>query len=104
MLRWQWPVTNQVTTAPDNHGRGATYSDAGMGDRVRQVREHGSRIITALERSWLAIQARHPEVPDVVIVTGAGSHQKGTPEGYRLCGHHWPPDLSGCSARIRLRA
>ena len=56
----------------------------------RQAREHGSRIITALERAWAAIQARHPEVPDVVIVTGAGSHQKGTPEGYRLRGHHWP--------------
>ena len=56
----------------------------------QQAREHGSRIITALERAWAAIQARHPEVPDVVIVTGAGSHQKGTPEGYRLRGHHWP--------------
>ena len=29
-------------------------------------------------------------MPDVVIVTGAGSNQKGTPEGYRLRGHHWP--------------
>jgi len=56
----------------------------------QQAREHGSRIITALERAWAAIRARHPEVPDVVIVTGAGSHQKGTPEGYRLRGHHWP--------------
>ena len=26
----------------------------------------------------------------MVIVTGAGSNQKGTPEGYRLRGHHWP--------------
>ena len=25
-----------------------------------------------------------------MIVTGAGSNQKGTPEGYRLRGHHWP--------------
>jgi hypothetical protein len=56
----------------------------------QQAREHGSRIITALERAWAAIRARHPEVPDVVVVTGAGSNQKGTPEGYRLRGHHWP--------------
>lgn len=28
-------------------------------------------------------------MPDVVIVTGAGSNQKGTPEGYQLRGHHW---------------
>ena len=55
-----------------------------------KAREHGSRIITALEQAWAAIRARHPEVPDVVIVTGAGSNQKGLPEGYRLRGHHWP--------------
>ena len=56
----------------------------------RTIAEHGSRIIAALERAWAAIQDRHPDVPDVVIVTGAGSNQKGTPEGYRLRGHHWP--------------
>ena len=56
----------------------------------RTIAEHGSRIIAALERAWAAIQDGHPDVPDVVIVTGAGSNQKGTPEGYRLRGHHWP--------------
>lgn len=55
-----------------------------------RAREHGSRIIAALERAWTAIRTRHPDVPDVVIVTGAGSNQRGTPEGYRLRGHHWP--------------
>lgn len=45
----------------------------------RPEREHGSRIIAALERAWAAIRARHPEVPGVVIVTGAGSNQNGTP-------------------------
>ena len=25
-----------------------------------------------------------------MIVTGAGSNQTGTPEGYQLRGHHWP--------------
>jgi hypothetical protein len=52
--------------------------------------QHGSRIITALEHAWAAIQDQHPDVPDVVIVTGAGANQKGTPEGYQLRGHHWP--------------
>ena len=56
----------------------------------RAIEQHGSRIIAALERAWAAIQDQHPDVPDVVIVTGAGSNQKGTPEGYRLRGHHWP--------------
>ena len=56
----------------------------------RAIEQHGSRIITALEHAWAAIQDRHPDVPGVVIITGAGSNQKGTPEGYRLRGHHWP--------------
>ncbi len=56
----------------------------------RTVAEHGSRIIAALEHAWAAIQDQHLDVPDVVIVTGAGPNQKGTPEGYRLRGHHWP--------------
>lgn len=56
----------------------------------RTIEQHGSRIIAALEHAWAAIQDTHPDVPDVVIVTGAGSNQKGTPEGYQLRGHHWP--------------
>ena len=56
----------------------------------RTFEQHGSRIIAALEHAWTAIQDQHPDVPDVVIVTGAGSNQKGTPEGYQLRGHHWP--------------
>ena len=56
----------------------------------RTIEQHGSRIIAALERAWAAIQDQHPDVPDVVIVTGAGSNQKGTPEGYRR----------GCGKRI----
>ena len=54
------------------------------------IEQHGSRIIAALEHAWAAVQDTHPDVPDVVIVTGAGSNQKGTPEGYQLRGHHWP--------------
>ena len=38
----------------------------------RTIAEHGSRIIAALEHAWAAIQDQHPDVPDVVIVTGAG--------------------------------
>ncbi|MFI0425118.1 hypothetical protein [Spongiactinospora sp. 9N601] len=35
-------------------------------------REHGSHIITTLERAWAAIRARHPEIPRVVMITGQG--------------------------------
>ena len=68
----------------------------------RTIAEHGSRIIAALEHAWAAIQGTHPDVPDVVIVTGAGSNQKGTPEGYQLRGHHRPED--GCSVAGTSRA
>ena len=77
----------------DGHGsqhaedKGTASMSTAAGEKAR---EHGSRIITALEQAWAAIRDRHPEVPNVVIVTGAGSNQKGLPEGYRLRGHHWP--------------
>jgi hypothetical protein len=51
---------------------------------------HGSRIITALEDAWSAIRDHNPEIPAAVVITGSGASQKGTPEGYRLRGHHWP--------------
>ena len=47
----------------------------------RTIAAHGSRIIAALERVWAAIQDRHPDVPDVVIVTGAGSVRRAHPRG-----------------------
>src|ERR1700733_5971927 len=31
------------------------------------------RLVTALDRTWAAIQHRHPDVPSVVITLGAGS-------------------------------
>jgi len=34
------------------------------------------RLITAIDRTWAAIQKRHPDVPDVVITLGAGSGGK----------------------------
>jgi hypothetical protein len=60
------------------------------GPEDEAAREYGSQIITALEQAWAAIRDQHREIPDVVIVTGAGGNQKGIPEGYRLRGHHWP--------------
>ena len=69
-----------------NAEQGRRITEAGLEPGA----EHGSRIIGALERVWVTIQGRHPEIPDVVIVTGAGSNQKGVGKGYRLRGHHWP--------------
>src|SRR6266542_4043035 len=32
-----------------------------------------SRLVATLERTWTAIQHHHPDLPDVVIITGAGA-------------------------------
>jgi len=44
------------------------------------------RLVTALDRTWAAIQARHPDVPAVVIALGAGSGAGSRP-GYLKLGH-----------------
>jgi len=36
-----------------------------------------SRLVAALERTWTAIRARHPQVPEVVLVVAAGSDPRG---------------------------
>jgi hypothetical protein len=36
-----------------------------------------SRLIAALERTWAAIRAQHPQVPEVVLVVAAGSDPRG---------------------------
>jgi hypothetical protein len=43
-------------------------ADPLLGSYSRTIEQHGSPIIAALEHAWAAIQ----DVPDVVIVTGAG--------------------------------
>lgn len=44
--------------------------------------EHGSRIIAALEGAWAAIRAAHPEVPQVVMITGTGRSTTGIKWGH----------------------
>lgn len=57
----------------------------------------GSRIITSLEAAWSDIQAGHPEIHDVVMITGT-SKQKG---GDRW-GHHWPQRWRTADAAERM--
>ncbi|MDQ2811519.1 MAG: hypothetical protein M3Z75_06475 [Actinomycetota bacterium] len=44
------------------------------------------RLVTALDRAWAAIQARHADVPAVVITLGSGSGS-GSPAGHLKLGH-----------------
>lgn len=54
----------------------------------------GSQIIKAIEAAWKAIQRRHPEVPDVVAVTGSGFHGK-TPKWGHFWAERWAQDSTG---------
>ncbi|WP_053651958.1 hypothetical protein [Streptomyces sp. XY431] len=48
----------------------------------------GARIISALETMWSTIQARHPGVPDAVVITGAALPAKPT-KAKRAAYQHW---------------
>jgi hypothetical protein len=43
---------------------------------TRQDATISPRLVTALDRTWAAIMARHPDVPAVVIALGSGSGQR----------------------------
>jgi hypothetical protein len=45
----------------------------------RTIAEKWKRDHRRAGRAWAAIRNQHADVPDVVIVTGAGANQKGTP-------------------------
>jgi hypothetical protein len=46
----------------------------------------GSRIVAAFEAAWCSIQVRHPQVPDVVMITGPQRRGKGD----EALGYHAP--------------
>lgn len=54
----------------------------------------GSQLITALERTWAAIQRKHPEVPDVLIITGQGDKGRSITRGH-FAADRWRPSGPG---------
>ena len=56
----------------------------------------GSRLIAALEHAWGAIRARHPDVPEVVVITGTGRAGRGYATLGHFCADRWH---TGDSAR-----
>jgi hypothetical protein len=63
---------------------------------TRQDATISPRLVTALDRTWAAIQARHPDVPAVVIALGSGS---GTP-GHLKLGHFAPDRWQRADSRL----
>ncbi len=49
----------------------------------------GSRLIAALEHAWAAIRARHPDVPEVVVITGTGRAGRGYATLGHFCADRW---------------
>ena len=58
----------------------------------------GGAMVMALERAWARIRARHPEVPPVVVVIGAGSGQTWLKLGHFAAERWQVPDLPGDGA------
>lgn len=52
----------------------------------------GSQIIKAIESAWRSIQRKHPEIPEVVAVTGSGFHGK-TPKWAHFWARRWAQDI-----------
>lgn len=48
----------------------------------RGTTTYGSEVVHALELAWKAIQRKHPEVPNVVLVTGSGQQLFGLTWGH----------------------
>ena len=45
-------------------------------EATAQSSQAASAVVVALERAWTAIRAHHPDVPQVVIILGAGSEAR----------------------------
>lgn len=60
---------------------------------------HGATVVRAAETLWAAIQARHTDTPDAVIITGMGAQG----DGWLRLGHHrartWAIDEEGDATR-----
>lgn len=64
------------------------------------VNDAGSRIITALEDAWRGIQKRQPEIPDVVMITGAAAQKQGDAWGYHWAGRWAHAEAEGRTAEL----
>lgn len=70
-----------------------------MADLRTDPGREGTRLITALEKCWTAIQKHHPDVPPVLFITGTGISRRQTEKPrtstdaprrhYPTRGHHW---------------
>ena len=70
-------------------------------DVSAQRSEALSRVLSVLEDSWHAIQARHPQVPPVVIIIASGTSGRGAKWGH-FDPRRWTVDAAGTLAEILI--
>ncbi|MFB7030999.1 MULTISPECIES: hypothetical protein [unclassified Streptomyces] len=87
-----------TTPAPDLRIDGDLVTIPPPAQPTAVPREHGSRIIVALEAAWAAIQGWHSDVPPVVMITGTGSTGHGVTWGH-FGERRWTVDGSGRKER-----
>jgi curved DNA-binding protein CbpA len=57
----------------NGHSRPGPTAPPRAGGMPGEYSEAASRVLTMLEETWLAIRARHPEIPPVVIIIASGT-------------------------------
>lgn len=60
-----------------------------MATKTTPKRQTGSEIVKVLEAAWREIVKRHPELPEVVIITGSGLGVFGAKWAHFSIGYHW---------------
>jgi hypothetical protein len=89
-----------TVTAPAMQSDAASTTDATTATTATAA----SRLVAALETAWTAIRARHPQVPEVVLVVAAGSdrHARGLTLGHFAAGR-WELASDGDNTTVPAR-
>lgn len=66
------PEPGEVLREDDEDASYVGQDDVGQPEEAPATENTGSAVVTVLERLWEAVRANHPDLPQVVIVTGSG--------------------------------
>ena len=73
----------------------AEHTSGDVDEAVSTVGPISAPMVAALEHAWAAIRARHPDVPSVVIILGAGSGSGPSLKLGHFAAMRWGTDLPG---------